>query len=241
MTAWPPTRVSSPLSRIGSIWKWVKRRKNVLGDTNPLSVSLAIIRLCQGSARTIRSCPTLVDPPGRRRVAENGTGSPPSRAFWGRTRWLPSSTVDISPKSSFRPNVGHGENGGPLDGAARARVKSAFATGLGETPFTGPLDGLLEGEFEDSGEVLQVDPRHPLAAASEFPPHPHAERREHLLQGASARIEHDSGADRRTRIPRASAAMRLLFPGDADFRRGSRCPAPNPPSEPHRRAIRSSR
>src|ERR1017187_5703866 len=37
MTAWPPTRVvSSPLSRIGISWVWVKRRKYVRRDTDPL-------------------------------------------------------------------------------------------------------------------------------------------------------------------------------------------------------------
>src|SRR5579862_1051335 len=32
MTACPPTSVSSPLSRIGSIWTWAKRRKKVRRD-----------------------------------------------------------------------------------------------------------------------------------------------------------------------------------------------------------------
>src|ERR1035441_772386 len=41
MTACPPTRVvSSPLSRIGISWVWVKRRKYVRRDTNPLRISL---------------------------------------------------------------------------------------------------------------------------------------------------------------------------------------------------------
>src|SRR4051812_50062716 len=70
MTACPPTRVSSPDSRIGISCKWVNKRKNVLGDTKPSRDFLSIIacRECSpaeaGRAR-LYGCPILTRRFGR--------------------------------------------------------------------------------------------------------------------------------------------------------------------------------
>src|ERR1022692_1343186 len=61
MTAWPPTRVvSSPLSRIGISWVWVKRRKYVRRDTDPLRILLYQSR--SPSFATFRTLPHKAEP-----------------------------------------------------------------------------------------------------------------------------------------------------------------------------------
>ena len=49
ITACPPTRVvSSPLSRMGINWVWVKRRKYVRRDTKPLRLTFLLYQWAEG-------------------------------------------------------------------------------------------------------------------------------------------------------------------------------------------------
>src|SRR3954454_13446811 len=70
MTACPPTRVSSPDSRIGISCKWVNKRKNVLGDTKTSRDFLSIIacRECspaEAGRAHLYGCPILTRRFGR--------------------------------------------------------------------------------------------------------------------------------------------------------------------------------
>src|ERR1039458_4855383 len=42
MTAWPPTRISSPLSKTGSISAWAATRKKLRRDTSALTILLSL-------------------------------------------------------------------------------------------------------------------------------------------------------------------------------------------------------
>src|SRR5699024_7698702 len=88
---------------------------------------------------------------------------------------------------------GDGTRGGGVDGAAQLRV--------------------VEGAVVDVEEVVQVDPRQPLAAAAETPAQPGREQRPLQAQGAAEGALHDAGAHLDGSEPGTGAGLRRLLPG----------------------------
>ena len=98
-------------------------------------------------------------------------------------------------------------------------MKSALLTGIGATPFHAPRTGFSTASLKHRRQVLQVDPRHPLPPVAQPAAHPHAERRQHLLQRAALRVQHDPDANPSPpEFRSASAASASRLPSLADFR-----------------------
>src|SRR5512140_1084363 len=124
----------------------------------------------------------------------------------------------FSHRSAEREGGGGGE-GGPAENFAERRGELLHRDGRGGRGIERPLEpGVLDGCEEERDEVVAVDPRHPLAPASERSAQAEAEGGEHLRECAALLAEDDPDAGEDEADSLRCRPASCLLPGDS--RRG---------------------
>ena len=100
---------------------------------------------------------------------------------------------------------------------------------------------MVEREDHQGNQVLNVDPRHPLAPAADPPAGAHTERRQHALQRAAFGGRAPCPSAPLPRVCPGFGGPRLLFPGHGRLRQESPSRESRIRSGSRRRASRSSR
>src|SRR5262249_2216888 len=76
---------------------------------------------------------------------------------------------------------------------------------------------ILRSMDEDPGQVVDVNPGHPLPATPEWTAQTHAERKNQFLYGASFGAEHDANPHAYHADAKFSGGQCLTFPRNADI------------------------
>src|SRR5215218_5148547 len=115
--------------------------------------------------------------------------------------------------------LGHRRDRGPAQGAAERVRELAIGDrrGSGGVDRAAPAVAVERGEV-DADDVVDVDPRHVLAAARDRAADAEPEEREHLRQRAAAAVEHDAGAHAHDAHAELLGCDGLALPRGADAR-----------------------
>ena len=130
-------------------------------------------------------------------ISGNANRNPAACNFTGCTRALASSASSaICPNIMRTANAGTARNAGRRSCRPKARVNSALVTGFGAVTLSGPdMPGDSRANRVAATTSRQCDPAHPLSSAAETRAQTEAKRRQHLLQRAMSRPQHDAESE----------------------------------------------